>query len=93
MALKLDDKFVRSFVSDEEIKAITPDVEAAVATLRNRTGAGSEMLGWLDLPENYDKEEYARINKEILRSLYRYRYRRILSWRSRGCRVPQVSEI
>ena len=61
MALKLSDKFIKSFVSDEEIKAITPDVDAAVATLRNRTGAGSEMLGWMDLPVNYDKEEYARI--------------------------------
>ncbi len=61
MAIRLDDKFVRPFVTEEEIKAISPEVDAAVAMLRGRTGAGSEMLGWLDLPENYDKEEFARI--------------------------------
>ena len=29
--------------------------------LHNRTGAGSDYLGWIDLPTNYDKEEFARI--------------------------------
>lgn len=33
--------------------------------LRKGTGPGSDFLGWLDLPENYDKEEFARIQKVI----------------------------
>ena len=61
MALRLDDKFVKPFITDEEIAAIAPEVDAAAASLRAKTGKGAEMLGWLDLPENYDKEEFARI--------------------------------
>ena len=61
MALKLDDKFIKPFITDEEIAAIAPEVDAAAASLRAGTGKGSEMLGWLTLPENYDKEEFARI--------------------------------
>ena len=35
--------------------------QAAIDALRNGTGAGSEYTGWIDLPVNYDKEEFARI--------------------------------
>ena len=31
--------------------------------IRNKTGAGNDFLGWVELPENYDKEEFARIQK------------------------------
>ena len=61
MALRLDDKFIKPFITDEELAAIAPEVDAAAASLRAGTGKGSEMLGWLNLPENYDKEEFARI--------------------------------
>ena len=54
MALRLDDKFVKPFITDEEIAAIAPEIEAAAASLRAGTGKGAEMLGWLGLPENYD---------------------------------------
>lgn len=37
------------------------EVLAANGELINKTGAGSDFLGWINLPENYDKEEYARI--------------------------------
>ena len=30
---------------------------------RQRKGAGNDFLGWIDLPVNYDKEEFARIKK------------------------------
>lgn len=61
MALKLDDRFIKPFITDEDIAAIAPEVEAAVSSLKAGTGKGSEMLGWMNLPENYDKEEFARI--------------------------------
>ena len=38
-------------------------VNAADSELRQGTGAGSHFRGWLDLPVNYDKDEFARIKK------------------------------
>ena len=61
MFVKLNSNYVNEFVSDAEIKAIQPEVEAAAKTLENKTGAGNDFLGWYDLPTNYDKEEFARI--------------------------------
>ena len=49
------------FVSDGEFSAIFPQVALAHETLHSKTGPGSDFLGWVDLPENYDKEEFARI--------------------------------
>ena len=61
MFVKLNSKYVSEFVSQDDIKAIQPEVEAAVKTLEEKTGAGNDFLGWYDLPTNYDKEEFARI--------------------------------
>ena len=33
--------------------------------LHEKTGAGSDFLGWIDLPTNYDKEEFSRIQKAL----------------------------
>ena len=44
-----------------ELEKARPMVEAAYRTLKERTGIGSEMLGWLDLCDTYDKEEFERI--------------------------------
>jgi len=48
-------------VDEREIKAIWPAVEAAHKTLHEKTGEGSDFLGWVDLPVNFDKDEYSRI--------------------------------
>ena len=61
MATKLNTNFLTGFVSDDEIKAIAPQVIAASRTLHARDGLGNDFLGWLDLPVDYDKEEFARI--------------------------------
>ena len=61
MTVKLNDTYVRSFIGDEEIKAISTEVEAAHKCLLAGNGEGNDFLGWVDLPFNYDKEEYARI--------------------------------
>lgn len=54
---------VDNFVDEEELKNIQAQVTLADTQLREGTGAGSDFLGWIDLPENYDKEEYGRIKK------------------------------
>ncbi|RLL46481.1 glucose-6-phosphate isomerase [Oceanobacillus piezotolerans] len=52
-----------TFFNQQEVDNLSPFVEAAHHMLHNKTGAGSDYLGWVDLPENFDKEEYARIKK------------------------------
>jgi len=51
----------KQFIADSEIMMIENSAEAAKMQLLNKTGAGNEFLGWIDLPVNYDKEEFARI--------------------------------
>ena len=51
------------FVSDEEIKLMEGIVQTAKDTLVNRSGAGNDFLGWIDLPVDYDKDEFARIKQ------------------------------
>lgn len=63
MAVRLNTKFCNGFVSENELEAIRPEVEAARQTLIKGTGAGADFTGWVDLPVNYDKEEYSRILK------------------------------
>ncbi len=61
--IKFDYEKAKGFVSDAEIKALAPYVKVAHDTVQNKTGAGNDFLGWVDLPINYDKEEFARIKK------------------------------
>lgn len=49
------------FVSAAEISAIEPQIATAAKLLETRTGPGSEWLGWLDLPNKYDRAEFRRI--------------------------------
>ncbi len=59
--LNLNERFAKAFVNEEELAATAKDVRAAYGTVERRDGAGNDFLGWLDLPEAYDKEEFARI--------------------------------
>ena len=59
--VKIDYSRALGFISDEEIDTIAPEIFAARDTLTGGTGEGNDFIGWLDLPENFDKEEYARI--------------------------------
>ncbi|MBQ3573241.1 MAG: glucose-6-phosphate isomerase, partial [Clostridia bacterium] len=49
------------FFNKEEMDNLAPQVSAAHKALHNKTGAGNDFLGWVDLPVNYDKEEFERI--------------------------------
>ena len=51
------------YVQDDEIHDAEPLVKVAQDTLESCKGAGNDFLGWLDLPENYDREEFARIKQ------------------------------
>ena len=61
--LSFDYSKASAFVSAEEVENMKPFVECAKDVLLNKTGAGRDFLGWIDLPENYDKEEFARIKE------------------------------
>lgn len=61
MSLKLNGKYVQKFVNEDEMSGIKAQVETASKVLHDRTGLGNDFLGWLDLPVDYDKEEFARI--------------------------------
>ena len=51
------------FFAKEEVDVLQPYVDVAHDMLQNKTGLGNDFLGWVDLPNNYDKEEFARIKK------------------------------
>ncbi|GIO42189.1 glucose-6-phosphate isomerase [Paenibacillus apis] len=51
------------FVGQHEVDNLEAQVRAAHEQLHKGTGAGSDFLGWIDLPTAYDKEEFARIQK------------------------------
>ena len=61
--LRLDLSYLQDFIDEEAIDAMEPLLASSRLTLYNRTGAGSEYTGWLDLPVNYDREEFARIKQ------------------------------
>ena len=51
------------FVQDHEMQYMSELAEQAKEKLLARTGAGNDFLGWIDLPVDYDKEEFERIKK------------------------------
>lgn len=63
MAIKLKLAGVKNFVRDEEYGKIEPMAKLAESLVYSREGAGNDFLGWVDLPFNYDKEEFERIKK------------------------------
>ena len=63
MSVALNTKHLSSFISEEEYAAIYPQVEAAHNQLEAKSGPGNDFLGWMYLPRDYDKEEFARIKE------------------------------
>ena len=61
MSVKLNCKFSEGFVSNHEIEYMRPFAKVAHNMLMSGEGQGNDFIGWVDLPENYDKEEFARI--------------------------------
>lgn len=63
MSVILNAKYLTPFVKQEELQAIFPQVQAAHRTIHEKSGPGNDFLGWLDLPVDYDREEFARIRQ------------------------------
>ena len=61
--LKLVNKYAEKFLSENAIREAAPKGVEALKTLHSKSGAGNDFLGWLTLPTDYDKEEFARIKK------------------------------
>lgn len=61
MSLKLNTKYLDAFVNKDELSGIKPQVETAAKTLHDKSGLGNDFLGWLNLPTDYDKNEFSRI--------------------------------
>ncbi len=59
--IKFDYKNAEQFVKPYEVEMLAAQVNSAHEMLHQKTGAGNDYVGWVDLPVNYDKEEYTRI--------------------------------
>lgn len=59
--LSFDYSKASSFINSNEVDYMKGQVELAVDMLEKKSGPGNDFLGWVDLPVNYDKEEFARI--------------------------------
>lgn len=61
--VKFDYSKTAGYVCEHEVESMKALTESARKLLLSREGAGSDYLGWIDLPVDYDKEEFARIKK------------------------------
>lgn len=61
MSIKLNSKYVEKFIQQHELDAMKSQISTAHETLKNRSGLGNDFLGWVNLPTDYDKEEFTRI--------------------------------
>ena len=61
--IRFDYSKALSFFGEHELTYLSDAVKVAHHSLHEQTGAGNDFLGWIDLPVNYDKEEFSRIQK------------------------------
>ncbi|NLA66557.1 MAG: glucose-6-phosphate isomerase [Clostridiaceae bacterium] len=59
--IRLNTTNLMTFIDAEEIEHMAPQIEVAHHMLHKKNGPGNDFLGWLDLPVEYDKEEFRRI--------------------------------
>ncbi len=67
MPVSLDTRYLEGFVRNHEWEALQPQVSAVHEMLHAGSGLGSDFLGWLSLPTDYDKEEFGRIREAAKR--------------------------
>ena len=61
MSVKFNYSYAADFINQNELKGLEPQVNAAREILENKSGLGNDFLGWVDLPANYDKDEFDRV--------------------------------
>ena len=59
--VKFDYALAKNIISEDEVNAMKKIVDDAKDVLVGKSGAGNDFLGWIDLPVDYDKEEFTRI--------------------------------
>ena len=65
--IRFDSSYAESFITADELKQMEKQILDANSTLIERKGPGSEFTGWIDLPVNYDREEFSRIKESAAR--------------------------
>ncbi len=63
MAITLKTNGLTPFVREDELGKMKPFADVAIDLLNSGTGAGNDFIGWVNLPVDYDKEEFERIKK------------------------------
>ena len=63
MGLKFNSAYAKDFIRENDLTGLKGQVSAAHALVNEKSGLGSDFLGWVNLPFDYDKEEFARIKK------------------------------
>ena len=63
MAISFNYSYAKDFIRENDLKGLESQVLAAHDTVNNKNGLGNDFLGWVSLPFDYDKEEFARIKK------------------------------
>ncbi len=63
MSIKFNSSFATDFIRANDLKGLETQVAAAHKTVNEKIGLGNDFLGWVTLPTDYDKEEFARIKK------------------------------
>ena len=61
--LTFDYSKASSFLTSNELEGMKSCVSTIHNMIHNKTGLGNDFLGWVDLPKNYDKDEFERIKK------------------------------
>lgn len=61
--IRFDYSKATPFLGAHEVENMKAQTETAAKTLMDKSGAGNDFLGWIDLPVAYDKDEFARIKK------------------------------
>ena len=63
MAISFSYDFAADFIRENDLEGLKGQVLSAHDTVNNKSGLGNDFLGWVTLPEDYDKEEFSRIKK------------------------------
>ncbi|MBQ6826158.1 MAG: glucose-6-phosphate isomerase [Clostridia bacterium] len=63
MAISFNYNYAKEYIRENDIKGLESQVALAHNMVNCKNGLGNDFLGWVDLPSNYDKEEFDRIKK------------------------------
>ncbi|MEG1271174.1 MAG: glucose-6-phosphate isomerase [Ruthenibacterium sp.] len=67
MSVNMNSKHLTKYIDETEFTSVFPQVQLAHDLLVKKQGPGNDFLGWMDLPVDYDKEEFARIKKAAVK--------------------------